>query len=659
MAQPLPLLSHLVLAVLLVLVSACAPTAPLTTSQPTSAPVPTAGRRQTTAILADLGGSPCPNSDFTCVTLTVPLDHFAPTGTETIPVVFAVLPATGERKGMFVTVTGGPGTSGLAMADSYTAAMDPRIPEHFDIVFFDQRGAAASGGLQCPEAAVTFYRADWRAQTPEQEVALIQTARTFVQDCVAQLGAPERLRYYDTHQAVEDLEAFRQVMGDERFWLYGESYGTQYAQTYATAHPDHLAGLILDGTVDLTLTGPDFAREQAQAFNDTLVATLEACNTDPACAADVDGNTLAAYDELAARLHQAPLPFDFPLPSGKTSPRFFTLSDLEVAVSDYLYTENARMILQRAIAAATHDDLVPLARMLYDALGLDPETLEVIPDPTWSDAVYYAVTCNDYAYFAGTSQERAEQYIRVGDAVDAAVPRLASIFYGDLPCVFWPTQAEPDRPAPLVAPDIPTLVLGATADPATPVTNGERVYQRLADGYLITTDGGAHITFGRGNPCPDEIVTAFLVTGKMPESRQTRCEGVIADAYVPLAPSNADAFADPLAALASADDEIHYLPEYWDWDGTTSTAVGCPYGGTLSFAPTDDGAQFALTGCAFSSGFVMTGTGAYIAADDRFSLDVTVSGLAAGTLSYVHESDGARWAKGEYDGRAVDLQRSE
>ena len=69
------------------------------------------------------------------------------------------------------------------------------------------------------------------------------------------MGNPDILPYLGTQQAVEDLERFRQIMQDDKLWLYGESYGTQYAQTYAAAHGDHLAGLILDGTVDLTLSG--------------------------------------------------------------------------------------------------------------------------------------------------------------------------------------------------------------------------------------------------------------------------------------------------------------------------------------------------------------------------------------------------------------------
>jgi len=388
--------------------------------------------------------------------------------------------------------------------------------------------------------------------------------------------------------------------------------------------------------------------------------TLEDCNANEDCAVDFGDDALAVYDGLAARLAESPLPFTFPLPSGGTGVRFFSLSDLETAVAGYLYSEGDRMLLQRALAAATRDDLAPLARLFYASLGLDPETLEPIPDLAYSDAVYYAVECNDYAVYSGSPSDRAEAYIRDGDAVDVSLPRLSSIFYGDLPCAFWPTgsaigSADFSRPQPLVAENIPTLVLGATADPATPVSNGERVYSRLADGYLITTDGGAHVIFGRGNTCPDDIVTAFLVDDRLPEQRETRCEGVVADAYAPIAPADATQFADPLEALASADTEMYYLPEYDNWDAETPTSVGCPFGGTLQFESVDSTHHFTLSGCAFSTGFTMTGTGVYDLEEDRFTLDVEVTGLADGQLAYMSESDGALSVTGEYDGQPVDL----
>jgi pimeloyl-ACP methyl ester carboxylesterase len=605
-----------------------------------------------------LGGQPCPgDSEFTCVTVPMPLDHFNPADPRTLDVTFAVLPAAGSRKGLFVTATGGPGTSGISLADSYTAAFDQRIPRRFDIVFFDQRGMGLSGGLACPEAAAIYYQTDTRADTPEQEAALVQAARTFSESCASEAGRLELLPYLGTAQAVQDLERFRELLQAEALWLYGESYGTQFAQTYAAAHPSRLAGLILDGTVDLTLTGFDFYAQQAQAFSDTLTATLDGCTADPACRADMRRAAAAVYDQLATRLDRGPVAFQYPLPSGAYASRTFTFADLEVVASSQMYTEDDRLLFNRALAAyGANQDLVPLARLLYIDLGLDPETLAVIPDPTWSEAIYYGVECQDYAYPGATPAERAENYLRQGDAVEAAIPRLGTLFYGDLPCAFWPNAAaDRTRPAPPRADGIPVLVLGATADPATPVGNGRSVYAALADGYLITQQGGPHVIFGRGNACPDDLVTAFLLRGRVPAQRETECPGLVVSDYVPLAPARADAFVDLAEAFGSVETEINYLPEYYYWDGLERVAVGCPHGGTLGLEPNGGSYAFTLDTCAFTRGFTLTGAGSYNPDRDRFVLDVASAGRwDCANLRFVRAGDRTR-VTGDCGGQRINL----
>jgi pimeloyl-ACP methyl ester carboxylesterase len=631
-------------------VSISAPAAPATNPP---------ARPSTEKILKQLGGQPCPDeSAFTCVTLTMPLDHFNPSDPRTLQVTFAVLPATGNRKGMFVTATGGPGTAGIASADSYTAAFDPSIPRRFDIVFFDQRGVALSGDLTCPDAAAAYYQTDTRAVTPQQEAIVKDAARTFSQTCVSEMGNPNSLPYLGTQQAVEDLERFRQLMQDDKFWLYGESYGTQYVQTYAAAHGDHLVGLILDGTVDLTLSGLEFYAQQAQAFNDTLVATLHACNDDTTCATDMTGEAVTVYDRLAARLDRHALPFRFPLPLGGRANRDLTFADLEVAASGQLYSEGDRMLFNRALAAyASRDDVVPMARLLYLSLGLDPQTLDAVPDPSYSDAIYYAVECQDYGYPGATPAAKAENYLRAGDPIEAAVPHLASLFYGDLPCAYWPNATtNMTRPGPLTAAGIPTLVLGATADPATPVNNGISVYQHLQNGYLVTQQGGPHVIFGRGVACVDDLVTDFLVKGKTPRQRETICDGVVADDYVPLPPRKAIAFDTPLDALASAETEINYLPEYYYWDGVKSTDAGCVVNGALHFAPDSAKVAFNLNACAFTKDFTMSGTGSYASDKDRFALTVSTTGRWQCDLKYVRTA-GHTKVTGTCDGRPVKWEK--
>ncbi|MBL0347293.1 alpha/beta hydrolase [Candidatus Villigracilis affinis] len=616
--------------------------------------------QDTASRLEGLGSYPCPDSDFICVKLPVPLNHFDPSDSRMIDVVFGVLPATGERKGMFVTATGGPGSAGLASADSYTATMDPAIPEQYDIVFFDQRGVGQSGNLQCVNATAKYYLSDFDTSTPEKEAALLETARTFASECVAEMGNPDILPYLGTAQAVEDLEIFRQVIGDEKFWLYGESYGTQYAQTYAAAHPDHLAGMILDGTVDLTLSGVEYYVQQTAAFNNALQLTLEACNADDICAETMGGgDAIAAYNKLSQRLKQEPIEFDFPLPSGGVAKRTFTFSDLETSATGYMYSETLRMMFLRALAAySRNEDIVPMARILYNSLAIDPETLEAMIDPSYSDAIYYGVECQDYSYFSGTPEERGAALMQAGNEVEQTVPNFSSLFYGDIPCLFWPNAVEnAARPAPLTADGIPTLVLGAIADPATPVSNGINVFRRLDDGYLVTQEGGPHVTYGVGSACVDAIVTEFMVNGQPPSERESTCEGVVADEFVPLLPLDAKDFSDPLEALSMIDDEIYYLPEYYYWDYFTPTSIGCPFGGVMSFEATDTSDSFSLEACSFTSGFSLTGSGLNNYDDGTFTLEVTVSGLKEGTLTYIRDAEGTRSVSGEYGGEAVELSR--
>lgn len=602
--------------------------------------------------------APCPASDFECITVQVPLDHANPGGASTT-VVFGVLPAKdpARRKGIFVTAVGGPGASGLSSADSYAAGYDPAINEVFDLVFFDQRGIGMSGALRCDDDVAAYYQTESRTDTAEQERATIEHARAFARDCQARLGDATALKHYGTRQAAADLEAFRALRGEDVLWLYGESYGTQLAQVYAAAYPERVAGLVLDSVVDLMLSGPRFLREQTAAFSDTLARTLEACNADPACRADFGRDALSAYDRLAARLERAPLAFDFRRADGGVDRRTLKLGDLETAASTYLYDPGDRMLLQRALAYAEVGELQPLALLFYASLGLDPQMLRVQPDPSYSDATYYAVNCNDYRYFTGSPDERARGYMQSGDKADREIARMNSVYYGDLPCVFW-ASGEPAPFDAARAVDVPTLVLVATADPATPANQGREVFRRLNNAALIVQQNGPHVIFGRGDRCIDAPVTAFLLDGALPAQKETRCAGEIVDTYMPIAPARAQRFDSVLDALISAEREIMYDAGYYAWGGGAPLEAACLRGGAITFDRAARGPAdlYALDHCAFSAGFVMSGSGRFQFDRDRFTLTVDVRGDAAGALEYVR--NGSRYrVTGTLDGQKIDLSR--
>jgi pimeloyl-ACP methyl ester carboxylesterase len=636
-------------------------------SEPTSAPSPSAepslqpSPSPAPAARPFPGGwsfvkdEPCPNeSTFTCTTLAVPRDHYVQGG-PTWEVTFAFRAASGERRGTHVVITGGPGTSGIDVADSYIDEDHPSVVgERYDTIFLDQRGIGLSHPIQCPEATAVYYFADYDPFETAGAKTAADAARTYVTDCLAEAGADEAdLPYYSTRQAIEDLEAFLDHKDVDTISLYGESYGTQYAQAFAQSHPERIQTLFLDGPVDLTQTGIDWLAEQSRGYDDVLHMTLAACAADEACAADFAPSTpLAAFDELQARLEEGPVEVDFPLPDGTTDRRPITAAMLDIAIGTITGPDD-RMVFQRVLASAADDNLVPIARIAYAYSNVDPTTEEGQLDPTWSDAMYYAVDCMDDARFpdAPGDDEQAAAFLAAGIAQGMDDLRMSYYYATELPCAYWPNQsADPDRPEAIVSPPYTTFVLGATGDPSTPVANVHRIAARMGDAYSLIAEGGHHIIFGWGNDCPDQILAAYLEDGTLPPSRTTICPDTIVDPYVPVAAAAPAGYADALSFASSMDDQVNYDIDYWYWSGEEPLKVGCDHGGTLTFTPSDTGADLAFAGCAYTAGMEMTGSGAIDYESGATSMTIDIPD---GAVVYARDGDGNQTVGGTFQGAAA------
>jgi pimeloyl-ACP methyl ester carboxylesterase len=669
---------YLLLTILLVFTLACSTlTGTFSSSTPTEAPTDTASAPTAAdgidAKLAELGGTACDeNPDFTCVTITVPLDHFDAANTKTIDVVFAVSPATGERKGMFVQAfPGGPGGEGISTGGLVWFAED--ILESYDIVFFDQRGIGLSNPLSCPET----YKADFLEyvndfdqageegyDTEAEQQAAIEGSRKYTEDCIAEMGVePSDLAFFGTDQVAEDIESFRQAIGDDKFMIYGVSYGTAVAQTYAAAHADHLSGMILDGTIDLTLNGEQGALAQEKAFDKVLVATLKACDADAACAEELGGDAVAVYDKIAAQISDNPVKYQFPLPSGETVERTFTFNQWEYTTAYQLYSLSGRMLYLRALASANQGDFVPMARLANQQLLLDPVTQDYLGDETFSDTMFLSVLCTDDSFFSGTQEEKIAQAIEAGQASNGTVPRLDGSVYTGIDCAFWPSSpTEVVTNEPLVAEGVPTFVLNATLDPATPFEEGKAVYERLDNGYHLYVEGGRHSIYGWGYECPDQYINDFMVNGTLPEEREIVCadwgseaEGTIR-AYEPNMAEDVSSYADPLEVFIAIDGAIQLQPEYFYASFTEDVTFGCPYGGTFTFGPSDVGESYTFTDCAYTDGFILTGTGSYDYNEGIITYETQVSGAKEGNLVYTANlAEETTAVTGQYGGEEIDL----
>jgi pimeloyl-ACP methyl ester carboxylesterase len=557
---------------------------------------------------------PCPDeSDFECVTVPVPADHFA-ASSPTWGVTFAVHRGDVDSRGVLVTATGGPGSSGVAVADHYMSAMSSEITDHYDLVFIDQRGIGLSHPFRCDRAVdrddLPTVDASSSGAARDRYAA---ATRAFVADCFREAQVdPADTGRYATRQAAEDLEAVRRWLGAGRLDLYGESYGTQLVQTYAAAHPDHVGMLLLDGVVDLTTDARTFAVERARAFSDVLATTLRSCDADPDCAGDAPGSSLAGYDTVARRLRAAPHRYAYPLADGTSEQRTLTVDDLRSAAEGSVSALWTREQLQRSLNAVLDGDDVPLARLAAENDGVDPGTGAGYDDPTFSQALYFAVECADYDFVPTGSTGRAQLDAWLATARTAGVDgeRLGDVFYGDLPCLFWPGHGPAPRPAAVTDPPYPVLLLTADTDPNTPTAEAQRILRRSrGNTALAELRGGPHVVFGWGYHCIDDLVTGVITSGRLPRRPVTVCSGDVADPYQPAPPRTSTGYDTPGRTIAVALAALLDDPVYSSWDGWNPLTLGCDAGGTARYSiDADDVLTVRLHHCAWTHGVPVDGT---------------------------------------------------
>jgi hypothetical protein len=188
------------------------------------------------------------------------------------------------------------------------------------------------------------------------------------------------------------------------------------------------------------------------------------------------------------------------------------------------------------------------------------------------------------------------------------------------------------------------FVLTATADPATPYANAERIYGRLEDGYFIVWPDGPHVTALRGYDCPDDILTAFFLEGTLPP-RETTCDNPGIDPYVPIPAADVGDYDSTLDALTAVDDQVNNDPDYWDWDFARPLVVGCLFGGTIRYEASSVGSNVILDGCTYSRGLALTGEAVIDDEAGTFSLSAETD--TGEQLTYERTANGERTATGE------------
>ncbi|WP_380169409.1 alpha/beta hydrolase [Jannaschia sp. R86511] len=447
--------------------------------------------------------------DHECATLEVPLDYEDPAG-ERLEIALTRLPATGDRLGSLVVNPGGPGGSGVDYALQAAFVTSDELRAAYDVVGFDPRGVARSGGVDCLDDAAydEFAAADPSPDDTAELVELERLSGALADGCADDPVAP----YVDTVSATRDMDVLRAALGDSELTYLGKSYGTVLGAMYAELFPDRTGRMVLDGAVDLTpreASDLQTAIEQARGFEVAMESFVADCLQQEDCPLTgtvEDG--VSQVQGLLAALETAPLPTPDPdRPVGQGLGLF--------ALIGPLYQYDLWPALRQGLAGALAGDGEVL--LLINDLFAERE-----PDGSYRNnagEAIYAVNCVDGGADPGGLQELGvEDYDELADVLAEEAPTFGpQLAYGGLPCLSWPHD-------PVAWPEIDgagagdIVVVGTTRDPATPAVWAERLAEQLESGVLVTFDGDGHTAYGQtGAGCVDSALDAYLVEGTVPE----------------------------------------------------------------------------------------------------------------------------------------------
>jgi len=434
---------------------------------------------------------------FECGTLDVPIDYSNP-ASGTLSLALIRLPATDQahKIGSLLVNPGGPGASGVNFVRAWATTLSSTIRQQFDIVGFDPRGIGQSTPIDCHDNLQAFIAAEPVPTTQAQWDTLVQLTKDFDNACAQKYGP--LLPFLGTKNVVRDMDQIRAAVGDDKLNYLGYSYGTVIGQVYADMFPTKIRALVLDGSVDLSLSTDDKTLTQIGGFELALNNFVANCQQQN-CALNqrTNGNPMAAIDQLLAKVEKAPIPApsaDRPAGPGETFLGLITP----------LYSKSAWPMLATAVDSALNGDASQIVQLADSYLDRNPDGSYANSQET-----NIAVSCLD--------QEPSQLPVTFKDFPAAAAKfALTSSHFGPavangLTCAYWPAKPDPLKP-PTATGAPPILIVDTTGDPATPYAWGVSVSKQLKSSVLLTYNGDGHTAYDSGDACVDGAVNTYLVS---------------------------------------------------------------------------------------------------------------------------------------------------
>jgi pimeloyl-ACP methyl ester carboxylesterase len=448
-----------------------------------------------------------PQGSSWCGSLTRSLDPSGKVG-GSLSIYFEYYPHTeaGQTRGTLVATEGGPGFPATESRLEYLELFKP-LRGTRDVVIMDNRGTGRSGAIDCEPLQTD-------PGITEQNVA----------QCGRSLGASAP--FYSAAFATDDLAAILDALGIATIDLYGDSYGTFFAQVFATRHPQHVRSIVLDGAYPLN--APDYAwypnyAPAMRARYDLVCQRSRQCNRN-------SGTSIAHILPALQMLRRSPFSAEAVDADGKRT--VLTANATELAALMFSATPPYAGVreLDAAARAFVRGDRLPLLRLMAENQST-VDSRDPTRTPTkFSAGLAVAVMCQDAPQIFDMSLPPIERVAqrdrlvaeRAHSQPDAYAPftfqeyRSLPIDYGFIDeCVSWPAPPHGHPAAEVIHatyPDVPALVVSGDLDNLTPVADGAIVAQRFPHGRQIIVPNGLHVNalLHSRSPCPAGLVRRFI-----------------------------------------------------------------------------------------------------------------------------------------------------
>ena len=448
--------------------------------------------------------------EFECAVVLAPLDWDDPAA-GAIELAIKRQVATGDeadRIGSLLINPGGPGSSGYDAVERMVPNFGEELTAAFDVVGFDPRGVGLSSAVDCGDGPTLddVLTEDVPIENQDDVEAARAQIQAFGEGCLERTGP--LLGEIDTVSSARDMDLLRAVLGDDKLYYAGFSYGTFLGATSAELSPENTGRLLLDGALDPSMSNDDLVIGQAEGFEESLRAFVTWCLDSGSCPlrGSVDDG-MKQIDDMVARIEAQPIDAG----EGKVLNGTMAFTGIIVTLYDDTSWRYLSMALQEVLTAGTGSIFLELANLYLNRTSDGQYTSNLM-------VAFTAINCLDYP----TVERDYDEMVTFAEEVEEVAPTFGRDFAMGVGCEGWPFPAEGER-GPIAAVGAPPiLVVGTTGDPATPYEWSVALAEQLESGHLLTWEGEGHTAYGRANECVIDTVDAYLVRGEVP-AEGARC----------------------------------------------------------------------------------------------------------------------------------------